>query len=124
MGGCPLRRRRRRGPAACSTTSVRRVLFRAGRRFDASPAIAPPRPPVFLFFGLRPAAGLVWLFLVLVGIGFLRWLVVGEQRWRADRPAGRLRRGGPVDLLRALLSARLQFLRVLLSAVLGLVLDV
>jgi hypothetical protein len=65
-----------------------RVLFLAGRKFDANPAIAPPRPPFFLFFGLRPARGLVLLFLVLVGIRFLRWLAVGEWRWRqADPPA-------------------------------------
>lgn len=56
-----------------------RVLFLAGRRFDASPAIAPFRPPFTLFFVLRPATGLVFRLLVFVAIGFLRWLVVGER---------------------------------------------
>jgi hypothetical protein len=53
------------------------VGFFAGRKFDASPAIAPPSPPFFLCFCLRPPGGLVLLFFVLVGIGFLRWRVVG-----------------------------------------------
>jgi hypothetical protein len=71
------------------------VLFLAGRKFDANRAIAPPRPPFFLFFGLRPADGLVLLFLVLVGIGFLRWLVVGEWRWRQASAAERCPVPGP-----------------------------
>jgi hypothetical protein len=45
------------------------VLFLAGRRPDASRAIEPPEP-FFLLFGLRPAGGLVLLFLVFVGTGF------------------------------------------------------
>lgn len=56
-----------------------RVLFLAGRRFDASPAIAFRRPPFALFFVLRPATGLVLLLLVFVAIASFGglWLVSG-----------------------------------------------
>jgi hypothetical protein len=85
-----------RMPAPAATRSRRvfdglraRVFFFVGRTLDASRAIAPPRPPFFWFFGLRPTGGLLLRCLVLMGIGFLRWLVVAE--WRRDTRAMCLR---------------------------------
>jgi hypothetical protein len=65
-----------------------RVLFRRAY-VGCKPGYCTPRPPFFWVFGLRPTGGLLLRFLVLVGIGFLRWLVVAE--WRRDTRAMCLR---------------------------------